>query len=99
MMTRPEPSPDGILIGLACLILCDGFSAMPGAQSAAPPAPAQGQGPPPEAPDTPLVTGAQPHRLLLMEVSEGRLTATGSGDAPRRPAAVAATLNMSDPSG
>lgn len=34
LMTHPEPSREGILIGLSCLILCAGFSAFPGARAA-----------------------------------------------------------------
>ncbi|MGH1572617.1 hypothetical protein ACRAWG_20505 [Methylobacterium sp. P31] len=71
MMTHPEPSAEGVLIGFACLILCTGFSATAGSKTAAPSTPARSPPPAAELPEAPLVAGPQPHRLLLMEVPQG----------------------------
>ncbi len=64
MMAHPDPSVESILIGLACVILCAGLSAMP-----APKKPIRREAapiqPPPRQPEPQaiqLLPGPQPHR-------------------------------------
>ncbi|CAA2159700.1 hypothetical protein MBRA_04885 [Methylobacterium brachiatum] len=72
MMAHPDPSVESILIGLACVILCAGLSAMP-----APKKPIRREAapiqPPPRQPEPQaiqLLPGPQPHRLLMAKVMQ-----------------------------
>ena len=72
LMTHPEPSREGILIGLSCLILCAGFSALPRSRVPAPRAPdavPSGEAAA-DAPEMSTPKGPQPHRMLLMQVRQ-----------------------------
>jgi hypothetical protein len=71
MMAHPDPSVESILIGLACVILCAGLSAMP-----APKKPIRREVAPIQPPRQPepqaiqLLPRPQPHRLLMAKVMQ-----------------------------
>ena len=69
LMTRTDPSVEGVLTGLSCLVLCIGFSALPAPKRPARRTPAPPLRPPVPEPRTidPL-SGPQPHRLLMAQV-------------------------------
>ncbi|KNY23441.1 hypothetical protein [Methylobacterium sp. ARG-1] len=74
MMAHPDPSVESILIGLACLILCAGLSAIPASKKpirreSAPIQPPPQQ-PEPEPQAIQLLPGPQPHRLLMAKVMQ-----------------------------
>ena len=60
MMAHPDPSVESILIGLACVILCAGLSAMPVSKK-----PIRREAAPIQ-----LLPGPQPHRLLMAKVMQ-----------------------------
>ncbi|MCJ2096245.1 hypothetical protein MKK67_27645 [Methylobacterium sp. J-072] len=73
LMTHPDPTVEGVVTGLSCLVLCVGFSAMPAPKKPArqptptsnpPPAPA------PEPQAIRFLPGPQPHPLLMTKIMQ-----------------------------
>ena len=86
MMIHAEPSVETVAIGVSCLILCIGFSAVP-----TPKRPVRRRAATPTMPQLPprseprtlqLTAGPQPHPMLMKEVASTTQTAPTSTTAP-----------------
>ncbi|MCJ2139710.1 hypothetical protein [Methylobacterium sp. E-066] len=70
LMTHPDPTVEGVVTGLSCLVLCVGFSAMPAPKKPKRQAPAPTPPPPPEPQAIQLLAGPAPHRLLMTKIMQ-----------------------------